>query len=397
MAVPAPTRRNQSTALTGQRLVDRLHSLIDQAKERLWIASPYVGAWNDVRKILGSAWGKVDVRLIVDIDGGFLSLDTIQKFEAHRPVRSLPGLHAKLYIVDDSVLLTSANLTGTAFRKRHEAGIILDGPTAAKFVDLYEDLWRKSTEISAKDIPARKGPRGTGDEPNGLHLPELWTLPKSPEPESKAPGAFLDYPYFLEKYRLLVDLYLSCGKRDFPRIPKYFEVDALLDFLFRHDPSTSSKPYKDKPARTLTDTERKRDMAAARARFRKWGGFDKTFHGKHSHDVKNLLAAENIGRLSRAGMRELAKSLNCFNRHGLARHNFVSNNEPAVARTALFELIHGAGSATYRMNNCKAALFGFGRSAIQETMGYYFPDEFPLRNQSVNAGLRFFGYNVRVK
>ncbi|HEX4137934.1 MAG TPA: hypothetical protein VHY84_25215 [Bryobacteraceae bacterium] len=49
------------------------------------------------------------------------------------------------------------------------------------------------------------------------------------------------------------------------------------------------------------------------------------------------------------------------------------------------------------MESCKAALHGFGRSAIQETMGYYFPTDFPLRNQNVNAGLRFFGYRVSAK
>jgi hypothetical protein len=49
------------------------------------------------------------------------------------------------------------------------------------------------------------------------------------------------------------------------------------------------------------------------------------------------------------------------------------------------------------METCKADLHGFGRSAIQETMGYYFPKEFPLRNQNVDSGLRFFGYNVPVR
>jgi hypothetical protein len=55
------------------------------------------------------------------------------------------------------------------------------------------------------------------------------------------------------------------------------------------------------------------------------------------------------------------------------------------------------GSPVYRMENCKAALHGFGRSSIQETMGYYFPNDFPQRNQNVNAELLFFGYKVSAK
>ena len=35
-----------------------------------------------------------------------------------------------------------------------------------------------------------------------------------------------------------------------------------------------------------------------------------------------------------------------------------------------------------------------GKSAIQETLGYYDPDTYPIRNANTNAGLRFLGYNV---
>lgn len=85
-------------ALKVSELTKDLRSLADSVERRLWVASPYIGSWKAVRKILGSAWQKVDVRLLTDKDSGILAQDTIEQFAAHRPVRSLEGLHAKLYI-----------------------------------------------------------------------------------------------------------------------------------------------------------------------------------------------------------------------------------------------------------------------------------------------------------
>jgi phosphatidylserine/phosphatidylglycerophosphate/cardiolipin synthase-like enzyme len=103
------------TNLNVSPLARDLRALVDSAKKRLWIVSPYIGSWRAVRRILGETWEKVDVRMLTDKDSGILARDTLERFAAHRPIRSLKGVHAKLYIVDDSVLLTSANLTETAF------------------------------------------------------------------------------------------------------------------------------------------------------------------------------------------------------------------------------------------------------------------------------------------
>jgi phosphatidylserine/phosphatidylglycerophosphate/cardiolipin synthase-like enzyme len=127
-------------ALKVSELAKDLRSLADLVERRLWVASPYIGSWKAVRKILGSVWQKVDVRLLTDKDSGILAQDTIEQFAAHRPVRSLEGLHAKLYIVDDSVLLTSANLTEAAFTRRYEVGLVLKGQQARGLLLLGELL-----------------------------------------------------------------------------------------------------------------------------------------------------------------------------------------------------------------------------------------------------------------
>jgi hypothetical protein len=395
MSTPSPLSNKLSPALTGQRLVDQLHSAVGLAKHRLWIASPYIGAWKDVKRILGATWEKLDVRVLVDKDSGFLSRDTLERFAAHRPIHSLRGLHAKIYVIDNVVLMTSANLTGCAFKKRHEVGFLFDGAIGERFVTLYEKLWAQSVNISVEALPVQKRPSGTADEPHGAGLPDLWDLPSSPKTRETSSGAFSDYQHFLETYERFVHDYLSCGGRDVSVIPVYFETDAFLDFLF-HSGDRPSQPFKIRPPRNLSDADRIREIAAARDRFRKEVE-DKAYHMGRSRIIRKLLRKTHVMDLSQEEVAKLATNLNCFGRNGLARYNFVSKNKLRAVRTALRDLIHGEGSPVYRMENCKAALHGFGRSSIQETMGYYFPNDFPLRNQNVNAGLRFFGYPVSAK
>ena len=189
---------------------------------------------------------------------------------------------------------------------------------------------------------------------------------------------------------------MSCGERDESTIPIYFETRAaFLDFLF-HSGDQPSQPFRIEAPRELTNSARLREIATARARF-KAEVADKTFHLEPSRVVRKLLKRSHVMSLSQDDVSQLARILNCFARNRLARHNFVSKNRLVIVRTALRELIHGDGSPVFRMENCKAALHGFGRSAIQETMGYYFPKDFPIRNQNVNAGMRFLGYRVSAK
>ena len=93
-------------------------------------------------------------------------------------------------------------------------------------------------------------------------------------------------------------------------------------------------------------------------------------------------------RLTKSEVRVVAESLHCFgNRLALSR--FLKGNGLDTIRRFWSDLIHGSGEQKFRMNNCNSALFGFGKSAIQETLGYYDPDKYPLRNANTNAGLRF--------
>jgi phosphatidylserine/phosphatidylglycerophosphate/cardiolipin synthase-like enzyme len=67
-------------------------------------------------------------------------------------IKKLRGLHGKLYIVDDRVLPTSANLTFAAFAQRAEAGVVLQGSTAQSAIALFEEWWDSATDFTKDDV-----------------------------------------------------------------------------------------------------------------------------------------------------------------------------------------------------------------------------------------------------
>lgn len=375
-------------------LAKDLRALGDAVERRLWIVSPYIGSWRAVRRILGEAWERVDVRLLTDKDSGILARDTLERFAAHRPVRSLTGVHAKLYIADNSVLLTSANLTETAFTRRYEAGRVLTGVHAQELIAFYELLWNDGEDVELDSITFTKPHNGNVDEgSNGGGLAKLYELPAAPPATAKGAGEFADYPYFLDIYRSYVAAYLQAGARDEPKEPLYFETDKFLNYLFHDDPDKPSHAYTNKPARALSEAQRVEELRKYRARYRK-AGLDAPFHLNNAREIQLLLAEPKITHLTKTEIEAVAGSLNCLGNMRLAKARFLNNNDPATIRKAWFELIHGSGDVKFRMNRCREMLYGFGKSAIQETLGYYHPDKYPLRNENTNAGLRFLGYKI---
>ena len=174
--------------LTGQNLIDTLRKLCDNVDHRLWVASPYIGSLNSVKKILGGKWlkeSKVSVRLITDVQElTKLSKETICTFENRGMVKSLRGLHAKIYIIDDNVLLTSANLTATAFSKRYEVGCLFNTARAKNVTSIYEGWWKDGAEKLPfrwwSNLKDKDNSNESSEDKEGKILPPLWNLPKSP-------------------------------------------------------------------------------------------------------------------------------------------------------------------------------------------------------------------------
>lgn len=388
---------------SGQRLLDVLSAACRHVKKRLWIASPYIGSWRSVRCILGREWWddkNVEVRLLTD-ESCAPNGDTLKRFEQRGTIRHLSGLHAKLYIVDDSALLSSANLTDTAFTRRYEAGLVLGGAQAQSAISLYETWFTLPTvrlfDWSVLDYLVHKN--RTGGEDTSEALPQLHKLPSDPGDFGghALTNIFLDYERFLSSYRNLRDIYISEG-RIWPRLPINLEIDSFLDFLYRHDANRPSQPFAKQPPRTLTQFRRAQEVEHWASRFKVWAEQNKEdgiWKLENANLVRRYLDPAYIDSISRAEIQQVVGVLNSMNdRRQLNRFLNAKQNTTVLIRSAWKTLLHDPGPLTQRMSLCAGRLFSFKRSSTQELLAHYDPKSYPIRNLPVNAGLRFLGFDV---
>ncbi len=171
--------------LYGSELVTELRKNCDRIKQRLWIAVPYIGGLNTVRRIFGRPWienSRLSIRLLTDTNefSNFNS-ETVKLFHQLGHIKHLEGLHAKIFITDNTCLITSANLTHTAFTKRHEIGIFLDEEHSAKTISIFTAWWNKAEEVPIININKYSNIKiESSEEHAGSFLKKLWTLPEDP-------------------------------------------------------------------------------------------------------------------------------------------------------------------------------------------------------------------------
>jgi phosphatidylserine/phosphatidylglycerophosphate/cardiolipin synthase-like enzyme len=117
--------------LQGSALAFALRELSDGAKQRVWIVSPYIGQWQAAGALLGANWWRgtsVILEVITDLTNPQnVNKGTLRRLLDRGAVRQLLGVNAKIFVVGNDAILTSANFTNTGFRKRYEAGILLRG------------------------------------------------------------------------------------------------------------------------------------------------------------------------------------------------------------------------------------------------------------------------------
>lgn len=97
----------------------------------------------------------LDFRLLVDYSEcgncNFKSMKELLKMWQNS-VRSLTALHAKIYIADDHCLLTSANLTRTAFERRFEIGTLLNSAEKKLAMKIFEGFWNRGEQVHFEDL-----------------------------------------------------------------------------------------------------------------------------------------------------------------------------------------------------------------------------------------------------
>jgi phosphatidylserine/phosphatidylglycerophosphate/cardiolipin synthase-like enzyme len=141
---------------------------LSKGSKRIWIASPYLGR-NGHNIFDPSFQQAADTRFLTDVKSGFVDKAELKGMRLWAPGRSrtLRMLHAKLYIFDDSAVVSSANLSLSAFERNYEVGVIYTGMDAKQVRNAFSLLYKKGAEITPGHIsalPRRRVSGGPGEK-----------------------------------------------------------------------------------------------------------------------------------------------------------------------------------------------------------------------------------------
>ena len=376
--------------LSGQHLVNALREHCDQAKERIWIASPYIGNFKDVQKIIGGNWMRshIDFRVLTDVESGFIRRDTYAQFKEspNTEIRSLLSLHAKIYLIDDWCLLTSANLTGMAFSARHEVGQVVSG--IERVVTLFDQWWQKAQAVSS--LPPSPSKTLTNRE-DSIKYKALYKLPKY---TSGASDQFLKK---CDQFKEFASLYESVTGRNQQMVREgfslYEEVDYFFNYLYHYHPDEPSKEYT-KEVRSLTSREVKQEI---RRYFKLMSMSYAPGSGLWRLDrrdrIREILPFE-IQSPKKEEIKEVLGCLHCLYSYSWNKPKILSENNPRSIARAWNKLINAPFIDAQLIEEVIGEIKYFGMSSACELIAWYYPEKYPMINSNSESGMRFFGFDI---
>src|SRR5574344_32964 len=374
---------------TGQSLVDCLNEKMAHAKQRIWIASPYVGSLKEVQQILGGKWmrSSIEFKLLSDVDAGFIRKDTFDALTTspNTEIRTLLSLHAKIYIIDDWCLITSANLTGTAFCRRYEVGTVLDDIVEA--VKLFNEWWKLGSAVTAISTKASKA---ILDYQDGKQFNKKCKLPRY---QTISSDKFLQK---CDKFVSFALLYEKVTGRNQQMVKDGFSLYQEVDYFFNllyHEDSRPSNEYKNTKARSLDDKAKKREIQKY---------FRQLPYHPHSEDwrlerteyIQKVLDANHISKLTMTEVKCVLSRLHCLCSYPINRTKIPNNNSISDIRNAWIELLKSDDVDGVLINKTKDSIKFFGESSICELLAWYYPNKYPMMNLNSESGMRFFGIDM---
>ena len=380
-----------NTILSGQNLVNALREHCDQAKERIWIASPYIGNFKDVQKIIGGNWMRshVDFRVLTDVESGFIRHDTYAQFKEspNTEIRSLLSLHAKIYLIDDWCLLTSANLTGMAFSARHEVGQVVSG--IEQVVTLFDQWWQKAKMVSS--LPPSPSKTIT-DKEDSTKYKVLYKLPKYTSGESDQ---------FLKKcdqFKEFASLYESVTGRNQQMVREgfslYEEVDYFFNYLYHDHPDKPSKVYTEE-VRSLSRREVEQEILRYfELMSMSYAPGSGQWRLDRGNCIRKILPFKAGDSPRKQEIKEVLDCLHCLHSRPLNKTKILSENDPRSIARAWNKLINAPFINAQLIEEVIGEIKNFGRSSACELIAWYYPEEYPMINLNSESGMRFFGFNI---
>ncbi len=371
-------------------------------KNRLWIASPFINDKNsfesffNIHKIKNK---NCNLRLIIKLDNiNRQNNDIVDFFIQNGEVRTYSNLHAKMYIIDDIPIISSANLTHNGFRNNYELSVAGASSDIELYEQMYNVLWNVSDEVNLhllqEQVDKNNNIDNQGFKPNinkrGKSDFDVFEPPKYIES--------CDYSQFLDAYKDFASKYKKF--RLFPDVNIKYEIDCFLNFLFNHSEGQPARDYYH--GRLVNKTFNDKMLKVHLQEFKNW----KEQNTKAEEQINEKIRAENVAKqlfieknINKVSLEEivnfLCEHINVYksNAHRFKyKENFLRNKLSDVIQY-IKELKMANPNIIDKLCKQGKHPICFGKSTTQEFVAFI-RKELPMRNGNTNAGFRYMGYDV---
>lgn len=260
--------------LSKQELYPTILNNSANAKETLWICSPYLGL--DSHEVFSPKIMETppkDIQFVfrlnmLSVRRGEVNPYEIEYFMEHfrrSSIRTNDAFHSKIYIFDDAALITSANLSKSAFQTNIEVGVLLQQEQVKKVKSFFESLWKISKPIRNLDgyksaWNKAKGRRKTGEdqyserpvtphtriEPWKEDTANKWFIRVTEVMSDKTENALYEATHWARECGLVVDI----GRKTFESL-RLGDIVYIFDFTDRNKNAVKIEEARIKDKRSM--------------------------------------------------------------------------------------------------------------------------------------------------
>lgn len=389
------------------------------------IASPFFSYSELVEDLLKAG---CFVRLIVKL-GPATAPSALQRLINQKNIHiryfTSPAFHSKLYIFGDKAsLVGSANLTQSGMNSNREICVEIPREDEAfdNLVMLFQSYWNQaealtpavlqkySSLFAAYSTNAESTLENKIKDQFGDVVPSEGIEVGKPKP-SKERVLLSDYQRtyqeFLTAYNEVKELYVEDGRRQQPEdvVPVRIEIDQFFSFIRKR--YTKGESYLGEPLRTGDDRR-----SFVNSKLNDWFNQRWAYLDEHLPDnIPRIQRLSTKEAIEKATYDELVDALDvCHSFHDRLRffsgghdthiREFTAGNDLRQIKKVLIYLLHSKDDYVTRMGNCifdpEYKLNQFGRSAVQELLGWINKEEIPICNGRTVKALRYLGYSVAI-
>lgn len=401
--------------------------LLARQAENVYIAVAFFTEPETVQKLLDSG---CQVQMVIRL--GFptrpAALDAVKDHPRMQlRVYTSQSFHPKLYIFgDEAALVGSANLTSKAILSNQEVVVRVDSDDERfdELTAVFDDYWDQA-EVPTAELLARYKKLYASYEKHEDACEKLAhdaaqelgnTAPANIERGvTKRSGQSLFLSHFRKVYQeglsafdIVRKVYQDTGYRkvDASAIPLRLEIDSFISFV--REKVATGDSWKSSPLRSASEQEPVIRQLIEQWKATKWPHFEDRIVGENYPRIQRVFSSpDTIKSADDVELFDALATLHSFYDRfrffngGLAtwKKEFPKYNDPMRTRESLAYLVFGRDYVVDRMANLvhdpRFKLNEFGKSNVQELIGWCNREELPVLNSRTTKILRFFGSDVR--